>query len=1748
VDYSDQPPWPVAAGGAGHSLVLARSSYGENNPLAWAASDSVGGSPGRLDPVTPDPLRNVVINEFLAGADDSVVDYIELYNHSAQAVDISGCLLSDDPATNKFTIPAGTILPSRGFAVYDQTTLAFALKAAGETIYFMNPSASRVLDAVRFEGQENGVATGRSPDGGDQFYRLSAPTPGTTNAPMRQTDVVINELMYAPISLNDDDQYVELYNRGTNAVNLGGWQFVSGIGFTFPPNTMIPPDGYLVVARNAARMAGNYANLNAGNLVGNFSGKLSGNGERVALAMPDTVISVGKTGQLATNTFYVTLDEVTYGTGGRWPEWSSGGGSSLELIDPRADRRQAPNWAYSDETHKAAWTLISATGTIDNGNVAADELQIILQGAGECLVDNVQVLDANGNNLIANSTFETGAAGWTAEGTESGSGLETSEAYQGARCYHIRAVDRGDNEVNRVRCLLSTPLASGAANVTIRAAVRWLKGRPEILLRLRGNWLECVGQMTLPPNLGTPGARNSRLVTNAPPAITAVKHSPPLPAAGQPILVSARVSDPDGVAAVVLRYRLDPSTAYSQVTMTDTGTGGDGVAGDGIYTATIPGQAAGALVAFYVLATDGAVAPASGAFPNDAPTRECLARVGELQPTGNLPVYRLWVTQANFNAWSGRNKMNNTPLDCAFVLGNDRVIYNTEALYAGSPYIAPGYCGPACGRCGYSITVPADDLFLGEQDLVLDWPGGHGNETTAMQEEMGYWIADRMNLPYSHRYIIRLHVNGVTDDARSAVFEAAMQPATRFVKAWSPGDTGGQFFKIERAFEFNDGGSLVADPEPRLQRFTTTGGAMKREKYRWNFLFRGADQVNDYTNIFALVSALNSAAPEPYASATMGLVDMEEWMGIFATEHIIVNFDAYGHEIGKNMYAYLPPNGKWQIYMFDLDWLMLAAELHSASYYPLTAPLFNSEDPTISAMYSFPPFLRAYWRAIQKAVNGPLDPANCNPVMDGKYRSLVANRIAWCDGQALTDPSAVKSWFSQRRTALQAQLATVAAPFAVNAVVVTNDVALVSGTAPVGVGSVWINGGAWPLTWTSVTHWTAAVPLQPGNNPLSVVGVDPHGQPVAGASNFVAAAYSAPTVSPAGQIVINEIMCAPAAANAQYVELYNLSTNLTFDLSGWEFHGLGYTFPPGSSLGPNRFLLLAANRADFAAAYGGSIPVFDTFAATLQTDGETLALVQPGTNSADDRVVSKVRYSINAPWATGVNATGSSLQLIDPRQDNWRAGNWSGFYPPAALSPGTTNSVYATLPAFPTLWINELQADNLAGITNRLGQRVPWVELYNPGANAVSLSGFYLSTNYASLTAWAFPAGASIAPGQFKVIFADGQTNLMTEDELHASFSLPSRSGSLALSRLNGGQPQVLDYLDYVGVGLNHAYGSLPDGQSFARQELFYATPGGANNGASAPLSVVINEWMAGNTHTLMDPLTGKYSDWFELYNYGPSAADLSGYYLTDNLTNQFKFEIPAGYAIPSQGFLLVWADGKTTNGAPDLHAPFKLSKAGESLGLYGADGAPVDYVNYPAQADDISQGRYPDGAANLVFMPRATPGTNNVAPNTAPVLAAITNRWVTLGQTLAFSVSATDTDEPPQGLSFSLGPGAPPGAAINALNGLFTWKPLSAPATNWISIIVTDDGAPSLSAVQSFTVTVSPPLQLSGVSLNGSQLTLSFPSVPGASYQLEFCDELVANTWTPVGPAAPGTGGLVLLTGEVTAPGARFYKVRVGQ
>lgn len=362
--WSDGPAWPVAADGAGHSLVLARPSYGEGDVRAWSASAAIGGSPGTAEAPPASPQDHVLINEIFAHS-TTAADFIELYNSSPLSVDVSGCFLSNNStALTKFAIPAGTLLPPRGRVSFTQAQFGFSLKAEGETVYFTNAALTRVLDAVRYREQLPDTASGLSPDGEGAFRRLVSATPGAANAAAARGPVVINELYFHPITNDDQEEWLELRNLSGAAVSLADWRLSEGVTFTFPAGASIPASGYVVVAKNPARVQANHPGLSAGAIFGPFTGTLGDSGEEVVLRQPVT-----PAGGVV---FFAPVDEVNYSDASRWAKWADGGGSSLELADAR--NTATPLWLDSDETAKAPWTLVETTGVLDNVNSNASAI------------------------------------------------------------------------------------------------------------------------------------------------------------------------------------------------------------------------------------------------------------------------------------------------------------------------------------------------------------------------------------------------------------------------------------------------------------------------------------------------------------------------------------------------------------------------------------------------------------------------------------------------------------------------------------------------------------------------------------------------------------------------------------------------------------------------------------------------------------------------------------------------------------------------------------------------------------------------------------------------------------------------------------------------------------------------------------------------------------------------------------------------------------------------------------------------------------------------------------------------------------------------------------------------------------------------------------------------------------------------------------------------------------------------------
>ena len=1780
INYTDSRPWPEGATGTGHSIVLARPSYGEGDPRAWALSDAVGGGPGAADGFSGWPLRNVVINEFLAHSDGPLLDYIELYNHSTQAVNVAGCTLSDAASTNKFTIPTGTIIPPRGFAVFYQDQVGFALSSSGEAIYFKSTSGN-VLDVVKYDAQALDRSSGRFPDGAAEFYPLQAQTPGTNNSAIFVSDIVINEIMYSPISGQSDDEYVELYNRGTSSVDLGGWSFVAGINYTFPSSVVLAPDGYLVVAKNVTNLLTRYTNLTTENTFGDYGGTLANGGERLALAQPHLDYTTNSQGVVSTNTVHVVVNEVTFGDSGRWGNWSDGGGSSLELKDPHSDNRLAANWAESDETSKSTnlWTIINYTNVIGEtlGSPINDRLQVFLLGLGECLVDDIEVRNVPGGADALGGTggFEAGLGAWMLHGSHDFSTVENT-GYNSAKSLHLRAGSRGDNGGNNIFSPALSPSASGTVN--LRAKVRWLRGWPELLLRVRGGGLEVPAPLQVPPNLGSPGLRNSRAVPNAGPALWLVNHAPALPAASEAVVVTARASDPDGIAFLLLRYRVDPASAYTSVNMLDNGTGGDAVAGDGIYSATIPGAASGTLVAFYLQAVDslGAtnlfpqdVFPVPGldrVFPMDSPTRECVVRWGDPQMPGTLPTYHWWVTTGTLNRWlppsTGRMQLDNAGLDCTFVYNNCRVIYNARTLYAGSPWHRGQMTSPiGDNRTDYVLNFPADDMLLGSADFTVVTPGNPSGSTasdrSAQTEQTSYLLFKGIGVHYNYRRFVHVFVNGVqrsitSDLTGSFVMEDAQQPNGDTVAEWYPNDPDGQLFKIEDWFEFNDDATSFSNNDADLTRRTVTYNgvtALTTAPYRfmWRPRARGAgESASDYTNFFALVDAASPAADPNSAAITRldalnAIANIEQWMRVFACQHTVGNWDSYGYNRGKNCFTYIGQQGKFEMMSWDIDFTMGVGGDGAST------GLFGASDTRVTAMWNTPIYLRMYWRAYNDLINGPLNNSYLDPILDAKAAALAANNVTY-DASYI---STVKSFVTARRAYIASQIPT--ATFQItsgNPMTVANNLVTLTGNAPVQVKTILVNGVEYAVTWTSVTAWSLRLPVSAAVNSLVVEGRDLQGNLVSGATANVTVNYTGPVQSAQTNLVINEIMFNPLVPDAEYVEVFNRSTQFSFDLSNWQFNGLGYTFPPSSIITNRQYLVLVKDPIAFAAAYGSTNSVFGQYGGNLQLDGETLSLIKPGATTNLDQVIDRVRYDNAAPWPAATN--GVSLQLIDAAQDNARVSNWAA----AAPTPGRTNTIAGSVTPYPLLWINEVQPNNADGYQDNTGSPQPWVELFNSETNALLLDGFSLSATFTNLSQWSFPTGVVVGPSGFLVVFADGHPELSTGSVLHTSFLLGQASGSIALSR----GAQILDYVNYTNMQAGFSYGSYPDGQLFDRQYFYVATPGASNNPTAVP--VAINEWMASNTRTLVDPSTSKYEDWFELFNYSSATLDLSGYYLTDDLGNKNKWRIPPGTTLAAHSFLLCWADndaapGGTNTTGSALHTSFQLAKNGEALGLFDPEGLPVSTLTFGAQINDISQGRFPDGSASIISMTNATPGrANRLYANDPPVVAAIGDKTINAGLLLTFPVVAEDKDLPAQTLTYALAPGAPEGAAINPVSGVFTWSPVEAqgPATYPVTFRVTDNGTPNMSSTQTITITVTvgaannPPVLASLLQRTVNELSLLWVTNsatdpdPGPQTLTFSLDAPV-----PDGLAIDPASGLISWTpSEVQGPGAYPVSVRV--
>ena len=171
--------------------------------------------------------------------------------------------------------------------------------------------------------------------------------------------------------------------------------------------------------------------------------------------------------------------------------------------------------------------------------------------------------------------------------------------------------------------------------------------------------------------------------------------------------------------------------------------------------------------------------------------------------------------------------------------------------------------------------------------------------------------------------------------------------------------------------------------------------------------------------------------------------------------------------------------------------------------------------------------------------------------------------------------------------------------------------------------------------------------------------------------------------------------------------------------------------------------------------------------------------------------------------------------------------------------------------ASPALEISEFMAVNQKTVQDADGDFSPWIEIYNPTTNDVSLNGWSLTDDTNNLTMWQFPnvmlldAADANESDNFMVVFASGKNRTNNAAELHTNFRLPTSGGFLALVDPNTNIVAVFN--GYPAQQADVSYG-LDAADPTSAGYFAVPTPGDPNamTGASAAPAVTFSQ--AGGT------------------------------------------------------------------------------------------------------------------------------------------------------------------------------------------------------------------------------------------------------------------------------------------------------------
>ena len=454
------------------------------------------------------------------------------------------------------------------------------------------------------------------------------------------------------------------------------------------------------------------------------------------------------------------------------------------------------------------------------------------------------------------------------------------------------------------------------------------------------------------------------------------------------------------------------------------------------------------------------------------------------------------------------------------------------------------------------------------------------------------------------------------------------------------------------------------------------------------------------------------------------------------------------------------------------------------------------------------------------------------------------------------------------------------------------------------------------------------------------------------------------TTITAGDLVINEIMASNTETvtdqDGEYedwIELYNNSNqtlsldNLylsddSTDLTAWQF-------PSGLTIAPGAYLIVWCDKDEEQTGLHADIK--------FSLSGESAILSYGTSNSIIENITFGVQLA-DKSYARNPNGTGDFV-IQSP---TYNATNNGG------VVEGEIDKI-----SVGDLVINELMASNITTVTDQDGEFDDWIELYNNSSETLSLDNLYLSDTYADLTTWRFPAGLTIAPGSYLIVWCDNNDE---QDGLHADFKFSAI-----------GENAILSYGNEDSIIESVSFGEQIDDKSYARRPngtgdfVIQSATHNYNNNSGVIVEVetydkitagdlVINEIMTSN-ETIVADQDGEYDDWLELYNNSSKTLSLDNLFLTDDATVLTAWKFPDGTTIAAGGYLIVWCDNDAEQ--TGLHTSFKFSTSGDRVILSYPDGTTLEDITFGEQQVDMSYARVPNGTGNFQIQDATYNSTN---------------------------------------------------------------------------------------------------------------------------------------------------------------------------